>query len=171
MFKKLAFYIIITIVVVSLSVYSSKQVSTINTSSKIKISDTAFKIKTLKKASKMKTSDSFNDIRAIPLTNTDKQLDKNVRQLSGDDDYPNTTHLILGSIEYVQAINNIAKEYGNQTAFSAIMIDVDQNGSELDNNNPNNISRFKKLVSSLIYKIGYVDMQDHYFKNKLNRDS
>ena len=64
---------------------------------------------------------------------------------------------------------NIAKKYGNRTALSAIMIDVDKNGNQLDNNDPNNISRFKKLVSSLIYKIGYVDMQTHYFKNKLNR--
>ena len=49
------------------------------------------------------------------------------------------------------------------------MIDVDKNGNELDNNASKNISRFKNLVSLLIYKIGYVDMQTHYFKNKLNR--
>ena len=171
MFKKLSIFIIIITVVVSLSVFS-KQVLSTNTSSKIKASDIAFKIK-IDKASKIEASDSFNDIRVIQITNTETELDKNVRKLSESDgqyDCPNTTHLILGSVEYVQAINDIAKEYGNQTAFSAIMIDVDQNGSELDNNYPNsNISRFKKLVSSLIYKIGYVDMQAHYFKNKLNR--
>ena len=75
----------------------------------------------------------------------------------------------MGSVEYVEKIQNIAKKSGNQSALSAIMIDVDKNGNELDNNEPNNISRFHKLVSSLIYKIGYVDMQTHYFRNKLNR--
>ena len=75
----------------------------------------------------------------------------------------------MGSIGYVKDIQNIAKEYGNRNALSAIMIDVDKNGNEIDNNDPKNISRFKNLVSSLICKIGYVDMQIHYFKNKLNR--
>jgi hypothetical protein len=76
---------------------------------------------------------------------------------------------ILGSIEYVKNIQNIAKKSGDRSALSAIMIDVDKNGNDLDNNDPTNIIRFHKLVSSLIYKIGYVDMQTHYFRNKLNR--
>jgi hypothetical protein len=77
--------------------------------------------------------------------------------------------LVLGSVEYVEKIHNIAKKSGNRSALSAIMIDVDKNGNELDNNEPRNILRFHILVSSLIYKIGYVDMQTHYFRNKLNR--
>ena len=49
------------------------------------------------------------------------------------------------------------------------MSDVALRESELDQNDPNNISRFHKLVSSLVYKIGVVDMKTHYFRNKLNR--
>ena len=154
MFKKLILFIIITSVVVSLSACSSKQVSSTN------------------KASKIKVSDSFNDIRVIPITNTDTEVIKSARQLvKNDGQYDSTSNkpLILGSVEYVEKIQNIAKKSGNRSALSAIMIDVDKNGNELDNNEPNNISRFHKLVSSLIYKIGYVDMQTHYFRNKLNR--
>lgn len=76
---------------------------------------------------------------------------------------------VLGSIEYVEKIQDIAKKSGNKSAFSTIMINVDKNKSELDNNDPNNILRFHILVSSLIDKIGYVDMQTNYFRNKLNR--
>ena len=159
MFKRLILLIIIISVVVNLSVYNKKQVLSTNIA---KASD---------KASKIMASNPFNDIRTI-LTNTDTELVKSTKQLFKSDNRNNflsTTHLILGSTEYVKEIHNIAKEYGNQNAFSAIMIDVDKNGNELVNNNPENISRFKNLVSLLIYKIGYVDMQTHYFKNKLNR--
>ncbi len=76
---------------------------------------------------------------------------------------------VLGSVEYVEKIQDIAKKSGNRSALSEIMIDVDKNGNELDNNEPRNILRFHELVSSLIYKIGYVDMKTHYFRNKLNR--
>jgi len=76
---------------------------------------------------------------------------------------------ILESIEYVNKIENIAKKSGNRNALSVIMTDVDKNESELDINEPDNITRFHKLVSSLIYRIGYVDMETHYFRNKLNR--
>jgi len=78
-------------------------------------------------------------------------------------------HFILGSIEYVEKINNIAKKSGNQSAFTEIMSDVDENGKELDDNEPNNIIRFHKLISSILFKIGTVDMKTHYFRNKLNR--
>lgn len=76
---------------------------------------------------------------------------------------------VLGSIGYVKKINNIAKKSGNRSALTEIMIDVDKNGNQLDNNQPDNILRFHELVSALIYKIGYVDMQTNYFRNKLNR--
>jgi len=82
---------------------------------------------------------------------------------------PSNKPLIMGSVEYVEKIKTIAEESGNSSALSVIMIDVDKNGNELSNNEPDNISRFHKLVSSLVYKIGYVDMQTHYFRNKLNR--
>jgi len=159
MFKKLILFIIIASVVVSLSVYNRKLQSSTNI------------VTASAKISKIKTSNHFNEIRTIQ-TNTDRKLIKSVRQLvKGDNQYDflSTMHLILGSVEYVKDIQNIAKGYGNRNAFSAIMIDVDKNGNELDNNDQNNISRFKDLVSSLIYKIGYVDKQMHYFKNKLNR--
>ncbi|WP_026884666.1 hypothetical protein [Clostridium akagii] len=76
---------------------------------------------------------------------------------------------VLGSIQYVDKIQKIAQKTGDRSALSVIMVDVDKNGNELDNNESTNIVRFHKLVSSLIYKIGYVDMQTHYFRNQLNR--
>ncbi|HEY5583992.1 MAG TPA: hypothetical protein VIK78_05820 [Ruminiclostridium sp.] len=76
---------------------------------------------------------------------------------------------VLGSVEYVNNIQYIAKTSGNRSALSVIMNAVNKNGSELDNNDPNNILRFHQLVSSLVYKIGSVDMQMNYFRNKLNR--
>ena len=90
-------------------------------------------------------------------------------------EYPETIYntisnkpFILGSVQYVKKIQNITKNFGNRIALSVVMIDVDKNGNDLDNNEQDNISRFHILVSSLIYKIGYVDMQTHYFRNKLN---
>ena len=77
--------------------------------------------------------------------------------------------LILGSVEYVEKIHNIAIKSGNRNALSVIMVDVDKNSNGIDNNEPYNISRLHILVSSLIYKIGYVDIQTHYFRNKLNK--
>ena len=59
----------------------------------------------------------------------------------------------LGSIKYVEKIHKIAKKSGNRIALSTIMIDVDNNRNELDNNEPNNISKFHILISSLINKI------------------
>jgi hypothetical protein len=90
----------------------------------------------------------------------------------------NDSHLILGSVEYVKKIQDFANIYGNRKAFSELMNDVNKYGNELNNIDPNNIhnnidpkniQRFNKLVSSLVYKIGYVDMEMHYFRNKLNR--
>jgi len=146
MFKKLILPLIITSVVVILSACSIKQVSSTNI------------------LPKLKSSDFFNTVKAIPITNIQTELNK-----SDGHNYQNNKLLILGSVNYVEEIQNISKISGNQNAFSAIMIDVDKNGNELVYNDPNNISRFKSLVSSLICKIGYVDMQVHYFKNKLNR--
>jgi len=89
---------------------------------------------------------------------------------------PETNHnpisnkpFILGSVEYVEKIHNIAIKSGNRNALSVIMVDVDKNSNDIDNNEPSNISRLNILVSSLIYKIGYVDIQTHYFRNKLNK--
>ena len=75
----------------------------------------------------------------------------------------------LGSIRYVEKIREIAKKSGNRTALSVIMIDVDKNENELDSNKPSNISRLHILISELINRIGHVDMQTNYFRNKLNR--
>ncbi|WP_026881522.1 hypothetical protein [Clostridium akagii] len=76
---------------------------------------------------------------------------------------------ILGSTQYIERIQKVAKVSGNRSALSLIMIDVSKNGDQLDNNQSDNIKRFHKLVSSLIYKIGYVDIKTHYFRNQLNR--
>ena len=91
-------------------------------------------------------------------------------------EHPETNHnaisnkpIILGSVEYVEKINNIAIKSGNRSALSVIMVDVDKNSNDINNNEQYNISRLKILVSSQIYKIGYVDIQAHYFRNKLNK--
>ena len=91
-----------------------------------------------------------------------------IPQAQGDSKAANNP-MILGSVEYGEKIDSIAKKSGNKSALSEIMIDVNSNGDELDNNTENNISRFHKLVSSLLYKIGSVDIETHYFRNKLNR--
>lgn len=77
--------------------------------------------------------------------------------------------LVLGSPGYIAKIQNISKKSGYRSALSEVMADVEKNGRDLDNNTPDNILRFHRLVSSLINKIGSVDMQIHYFRNKLNR--
>jgi len=153
MFKKLTLFIIITIVVVSLIACSSNPVSSTNTVTKIK------------------SSESFNAIKTIPITNIDTKIVESTKQLVKNDfryDSLNDKPLILGSVKYVAGIQNIAKTLGNQSALYAIMIDVDQNGNQLDSDDTN-ISRLHKLISSLIFNIGYVDMQTNYFRNKLNR--
>ncbi|HEX2945204.1 MAG TPA: hypothetical protein VHT96_04540 [Clostridia bacterium] len=78
-------------------------------------------------------------------------------------------HLVLGSIEYVKKIQDIAVASGNRKALSVIMADVDKYGSDLDQNSSDNSLRFCKLICSIISRIGYVDMKTHYFRNKLNR--
>lgn len=84
-------------------------------------------------------------------------------------DLSSNSTLIIGSNEYVKKIKSISIKYGNLKALSVIMIEMDKSGNKLNNDEPDNISRFHKLVSSLVYKIGYVDMRTHYFRNKLNR--
>ena len=73
---------------------------------------------------------------ALPIINDSRSSDKSS---------------MLGSVEYVGKIENMAKKFGNRSALSSIMIEIDKNEKELDNNVPNNILRFHKLVSSLIY--------------------
>ena len=77
---------------------------------------------------------------------------------------------ILGSIEYVGKIENIAKKSGNRNALSVIMTDVDKNESELDNNEPNNITRFHKLVSLLIIRVLWCLLWSVYNKKSILLD-
>ena len=102
----------------------------------------------------------FNGFTKIVLSKTEQSTSNNKL---------NNKYLILGSVKYEEKIKNIAKISGNQNALSTIMIDVDKYGNQLNYNEQTNISRFYKLVNSLINKIGYVDMRSHYFRNKLNR--
>jgi hypothetical protein len=78
-------------------------------------------------------------------------------------------HLVLGSTAYIAKIQTIAAKSGYKSALSEIMKDVDKNGTDIDKNDPATNLRFRKLVSTVISKIGSVDMQTHYFRNKLNR--
>jgi hypothetical protein len=77
--------------------------------------------------------------------------------------------LVLGSKDYVNEIQKVADKAGNQPALSKVMEDVNKYGYQIDKNDPQNNLRLYKLVSSLIQKVGYVDMKSHYFRNKLNR--
>lgn len=75
----------------------------------------------------------------------------------------------LGSSRYVADKMDIAGKSGSRYALSLIMSDVDKDGAQIDNNDPQNTLRLYKLVSSLVYRTGNVDMEMHYFRNKLNR--
>lgn len=76
---------------------------------------------------------------------------------------------ILGSIGYVDNIKKIEKILGNRFALTRVMVDVNKYGYELDKNNYQDNLRLYRLVSYLIYKVGYVNENIHYFRNKLNR--
>lgn len=81
----------------------------------------------------------------------------------------NSQRLILGSYSYVTKIELIIHQSGYKSALSQIINDVDINGSDLDFNYPGNNQRLYKLTSLIIGHLGYVDMETHYFRNKLNR--
>jgi hypothetical protein len=78
------------------------------------------------------------------------------------------TTMKLGTIEYIAEIQNIARKSGYKNALNTIMNDVGKYHYQLDNNDPQNNLRLYRLVSYLVYKIGYVDMKTHYFRNYLN---
>lgn len=78
-------------------------------------------------------------------------------------------NIILGSAGYVNDIRELAIKSGSQAALHRIMKDVDKYGYELDGNDYQNNLRLYREVGYLIYKIGYVDINTHYFRNKLNR--
>jgi len=77
--------------------------------------------------------------------------------------------IMLGSTSYNLHIKSYAIRYGNKAALLRIMDDVDRYGSQIDKNTYADNLRLYKTVSYYISKIGYVDMQAHYFRNKLNR--
>ena len=164
--KKFSLFIIITSLVVSLSACSSKPISSTNTVSKIHATVSS---KLVEAASKTKvdiqTMTHDSRIKSTQITNTNSYIVKD----AGLYDPPSNKPLILGSAEYIEKIQNIAKKFGDPIALSVIMLDVDKNPNQLDSNQLDNISRFHNLVSSLIYNIGYVDMETNYFRNKLNR--
>lgn len=76
--------------------------------------------------------------------------------------------LTLGSPSYIKRVGEIARKSGSKVALYRVILDVEKNGAELDKN-PGNALSLYKMVSQLVYKIGYVDMKTHYFRNDLNR--
>ena len=78
-------------------------------------------------------------------------------------------HLILGSYAYITKIEMVIHQTGYKSALTQIKKDVDIYGSDLDYNYPGNNQRLYKLTSLIIGHLGYVDMETHYFRNKLNR--
>jgi len=77
--------------------------------------------------------------------------------------------VILGSTSYNWYIKTFALRYGNKAALVRIMDDIDKYGSQIDKNAYIDNLRLYKTISCFIDKIGYVDIQTHYFRNKLNR--
>ena len=78
-------------------------------------------------------------------------------------------HIKLGTEEYINSILDMERGEGPRSALSQVMKDVRQYPKELDKNTEDNINRLHKLISTLIYHIGYVDEEVHYFRNELNR--
>lgn len=91
-----------------------------------------------------------------------------IMQVSAETNATNP-HLALGSSAYILKIQSISSQIGYKSALSEIMKDVEKNGSDLDARNSPDVLRFYRLVSFVVSQIGYVDMQTHYFRNKLNR--
>lgn len=97
-------------------------------------------------------------------------LTKNIPTLSSKaNQTANNPTILFSSPDYVKNIQAIAQASGARIALSKIMADVNINENGLNGNDVNGILRFHKLVSQLIYHIGYVDRETHYFRNKLNR--
>lgn len=78
-----------------------------------------------------------------------------------------SSNSIPGSQNYVRYIKEIAEVSGDKAALDKVMSDVDKDTSVIGKNSENDL-RLYKLVSTLIYKVGHVDMEVHYFRNKLN---
>jgi hypothetical protein len=104
----------------------------------------------------------------IPLrpvfTDSDELLPQPDRQVPLRND-----SVMLGSASYNWYIRSYAIRYGNKAALARIIADVDQYGSQIDKNDYADNLRLYKTVCFYINKTGYVDMQTHYFRNKLNR--
>ncbi len=73
-----------------------------------------------------------------------------------------------GSTSYNWYIKSYAMRYGNKSALARIMNDVDKYSGQIGRNTYTDNLRLYKTVSYYISKIGSVDMQTHYFRNKLN---
>lgn len=74
---------------------------------------------------------------------------------------------VPGSRNYVKYINKYAEASGNKSALKMVAGDVEKNCS-LIGKNPANDLRLYKLISMLVYRTGYVDIEVHYLRNKLN---
>lgn len=74
---------------------------------------------------------------------------------------------VPGSSNYVKYINKYAEDSGNKAALKVVTADIQKNSSAIGKD-PVNDLRLYKLISVLIYKTGYVDMEVHYLRNKLN---
>lgn len=75
----------------------------------------------------------------------------------------------LGSVSYSNGIRILATRYGSKAALTKIMTDVDKYGSQIDKNKYEDNLRLYKLISFYVHKVGAIDMETHYFRNKLNR--
>ena len=121
MFKKFVSFITIATLVVSLSACSSKIVSDTDKVSKINTSANPLeKLATVSSKNKADLHTTINDnnkpqdieTKVKMITNTDSYI---VKDASLYDPPNNNKPLILGSIGYVDNIQNIAKKFGNPT--------------------------------------------------------
>jgi hypothetical protein len=107
-------------------------------------------------------------IFSIPLKPAFTGSTEMLPQLNGQEPSANDP-VLLGSISYNWYINLFAIRYGNKAALFRIMDDVNKYGGQIDKNTYTDNLRLYKTVSYYINRLGQVDMQIHYFRNKLNR--
>lgn len=102
-------------------------------------------------------------LKSVPVT---ARVSNRVRLLPSNNI---DNHYTLGSSKYINEILQIANKSGYNVALHRVMSDVEKYGGDIDTNDYNTNLQFYRLVSCLLSKIGHVDEDVHYFRNKLNR--
>lgn len=75
----------------------------------------------------------------------------------------------IGSAAYIRHIKLHAEKYGNKSALSKIIGDVDGDAGQISRNTYADNLRLYRMVSYIAGKIGYVEVKTHYLRNRLNQ--